>query len=75
LTLFNGVNIQYDGIKAVKIDVPDSMSGGICGICGNKDGVLNGDDLKLGYNVNGAWCQSLQSSGGFLTEVGVILDT
>ncbi|ELU00173.1 hypothetical protein CAPTEDRAFT_220804 [Capitella teleta] len=63
-TLPNGINVQYDGIKGVKINV-DSFEGTptTCGLCGNNDGILDGKDFALGGNVNGAKCDGLPVDG------------
>ncbi|ELT96662.1 hypothetical protein CAPTEDRAFT_187400 [Capitella teleta] len=58
ITLPNGVNIQYDGVSAVKINM-DGFSGSVCGLCGNHDGVYDSKDLRKGYNVDGKVCNAL----------------
>ncbi|ELT97461.1 hypothetical protein CAPTEDRAFT_221444 [Capitella teleta] len=63
-TLPNGVNVQYDGIKGMKIN-NDALDPGVprCGLCGNDDGFYNDQDMMLGNNVNGARCQGLHADG------------
>jgi hypothetical protein len=71
VTLPNGVNVQYDGIKAVKLnaDALDESEEHICGICGNNDGSYNGDDFLQGNNVNGGWCPGYFAPGPRFTTV------
>ncbi|ELT93073.1 hypothetical protein CAPTEDRAFT_213465 [Capitella teleta] len=63
-TLPNGVNVQYDGIKAVKIN-NDALSSETprCGICGNDDGIYDEQDILLGGNVDGRFCPGLPANG------------
>ncbi|ELU14668.1 hypothetical protein CAPTEDRAFT_198760 [Capitella teleta] len=67
-TLPNGVNIQYDGIKGVKIN-NDALAPGTprCGLCGNDDGVYDDQDFLMGNNVNGIKCKGLPADGAALT--------
>ena len=71
VTLPNGVNVTYDGVKAVHIETPppNMMDGPICGICGNNDGVLDLDDFKQGLNINGDHCAALMAPGPVGTAV------
>ncbi|ELT99812.1 hypothetical protein CAPTEDRAFT_226917 [Capitella teleta] len=68
ITLPNGVNVQYDGIKGVKINV-DALNSDTprCGLCGNNDGVYDDRDFLMGQNVNGAYCSHLLAVGEELT--------
>ncbi|ELT90926.1 hypothetical protein CAPTEDRAFT_190806 [Capitella teleta] len=61
-TMPNGINIQYDGIKAVKINI-DNYSGPSCGLCGNGDGIYDENDFQKGYNLDGKYCEGLQVPG------------
>ncbi|ELU08306.1 hypothetical protein CAPTEDRAFT_195093 [Capitella teleta] len=63
-TLPNGINVQYDGIKGLKINV-DSLKEGtrICGLCGNNDGVFDNNDYKLGAHLGGQSCENLPANG------------
>ena len=49
VTLYNGIQVFWDGIKTVLIRMPTWYEGSICGICGNYDGVDN--ELALGPHV------------------------
>ncbi|ELT98688.1 hypothetical protein CAPTEDRAFT_186245 [Capitella teleta] len=68
ITLPNGVNVQYDGIKGVKINLdalyPNTRR---CGLCGNNDGVYDDRDFRMGANVNGLYCTGLVAVGERLT--------
>lgn len=50
--LQNGLEVQYDGIKTMKIIAPPGMES-LCGICGNNDGTYDENDMALGWHVNG----------------------
>ncbi|ELT99377.1 hypothetical protein CAPTEDRAFT_208033 [Capitella teleta] len=71
LTFPNGVNVQYDGVKVVKINMDEAVTGATCGLCGNNDGVYDSRDLAQGYNVNGKICKGLYAPGPSMTAVGI----
>ena len=63
---------MWDNLKEVKVVVPGSMMGKMCGICGNFDGDLS-NDLKLGDHTGipdgSTECDNLMQDGSPLEEV------
>ena len=83
MTLPNGVVIQWNGIKMVKIQVPPSQMNQVCGICGNFDGNNDNDgdgveegDLFQGFHNNPSYsdCHPKLASGPFGAPVCPCLD-
>ncbi|ELT96247.1 hypothetical protein CAPTEDRAFT_209759 [Capitella teleta] len=61
VTLPNGINVQYDGIKAVKIKNAGKKRR--CGICGNSDGKRDKHDFIKGFNIRGKHRKGLKAPG------------
>ena len=73
--LQNGVTVYWDGIKEVKVTIPPSMAGQVCGLCGNADGNPDNDQV-LGPHVTsqaGSSCPNLQAEGRTGHPVGTPL--
>ena len=51
VSLPRNIEIIWDGVKKVEMKVPDSEKGSLCGICGNFDGVVDGNDMQMGQNT------------------------
>ena len=51
----NGFEVQFDGVKTVKI-IPPQKKTNVCGLCGNADGVLDEKDFLKGPDE----CHNLQ---------------
>ena len=57
----NGMEIEWDCLKMVKIYVPATMKTPLCGICGDNNGSLV-DDKMVGQNdVLATYCQGKRS--------------
>ena len=71
----NGVVIQWDGIKAAKITLPDDYPKEVCGLCGNKDGIPDFDKYKMGAHVksNGASCIKKAPDGNWGDMVCILI--
>ena len=71
----NGLKVMWDMIKEVKVEVPDSMKGKVCGLCGNFDGDKTNDftlgPLVTGYNqyITQPECGSMIEDGNYGEQV------